>query len=146
MTYFKTTLFAFLCAVFCISFVGLSNPLTASADTLQQILETAAVSSAEQDVVNLPKVDSLNTSAKKTNSIIYTIIEILLILSGIFAVVLIVMGGIEYTISAGEEDRLNGGKAKIKYALIGLIAIIFSYAILTNVVQFISIAEESNVL
>ena len=106
MTYFKTTLFAFLCAVFCISFVGLSNPLTASADTLQQILETAAVSSAEQDV-NLPKVDSLNTSAKKTNSIIYTIIEILLILSGIFAVVLIVMGGIEYTISAGEEDRLK---------------------------------------
>lgn len=117
-----------------------SDMQSLSADTLVDVLTDAGVEPVEQDVP-IPKVDGENTAEDKTNSIMYKVIEVLLILSGVAAVVLVVLGGVEYTISAGEEDRLNGGKAKIKYALLGLVIVIFSYAILTNAINFLEVAE-----
>ena len=111
-----------------------------SANILKDVLTDVGVSSEEQ-TAPLPKLDTNDSAEEKVNSIIYTIIEILLILSGVVAVVFIVMGGVEYTVSAGEEDRLNGGKAKITYALMGLLIVIFSYAMLTNAINFLEVGE-----
>lgn len=136
-------IFLRLVAIFLFAFIVLipmSDTQFFSADVLKDVLNQAGVGLAEQSVP-LPKVDNKNTSEKKANYIIYEVIKILLIISGVVAVVFIVLGGTEYTISAGEEDRLNGAKAKIKYALIGLLIVIFSYAILTNVINFLEVAE-----
>lgn len=118
----------------------LANTSFYSADILKDVLRDAGLSSSDQKAP-IPKVDTEDTSEEKVNHVIYEVIRILLIVSGVVAVVFIVMGGVEYSISAGVEDRLNGAKAKIQYALIGLLAVIFSYAILTNVVNFLEIAE-----
>lgn len=110
------------------------------ADGLSDILERNSISSSDQNVP-LPKIESESTAEEKTNHIIYEVIRVLLIISGVVAVVFIVVGGVEYSISAGQEDRINGGKSKLQYALIGLTLVIFSYAILTNAINFLEVAE-----
>lgn len=110
------------------------------ANGIKELLEDNSVNVTDSSVP-LPRVDTHETPLEKTNHIAYRIIEILLIFSGIIAVVFIVFGGVEYTASAGVEDRLNGAKAKIQYALLGLVIVIFSYAILSNAVNFFEIAE-----
>ncbi len=115
--------------------------LSASADGIQSILRDLSVSSADQNV-GLPKIDRIDEADEKTNHILYKFIEILLNLAGILAVVFIIIGGMEYTVSAGDSDRVNGAKAKIMYATLGLLAVIFSYAIFTNGINFLEVAEK----
>ena len=90
---------------------------------------------------NLPTIVTSQTSEDKVNHIIYTVIEIILSLAGLVAVVFIVIGGARYTMSAGDEDMINGAKSMILYALGGLIVIIFSYAILTNIIDTLEVVE-----
>lgn len=111
-----------------------------SSNDLKGILNDAGIKTGQQSA-NLPKIENKRTSEEKTNHIIYSIIQIFLILSGIISVIFIFVGGVEYVISAGEEERLNGAKSKILNAIYGLIIVIFSYAILTNVVNFLEQAD-----
>ncbi|HIQ57654.1 TPA: hypothetical protein EYG84_03210 [Candidatus Gracilibacteria bacterium] len=120
--------------------VNQSN-LSASVDGIQKLLRKVNVNSQDQDV-GLPKVDKERYAEEKTNHLLYTFIEILLTLAGIMAVVFIAIGGMEYTVSAGNDDRLNGAKAKIMYAVLGLLAVLFSYAIFTNGINFFEVSEQ----
>ena len=90
---------------------------------------------------NVPTMETSQTPEDKVNHIIYTVIEIILSLAGLVAVIFIVIGGARYTMSAGDDDMINGAKSMILYALGGLIVIIFSYAILTNIIDVLEVAE-----
>lgn len=118
-----------------------NTDLFADGGGIRGILRSVEVGAAAQNV-GLPKVDSKRQAEDKTNHLLYTFIEILLTLAGIMAVVFIAIGGMEYTVSAGNDDRLNGAKAKIMYAILGLLAVIFSYAIFTNGINFFEVAEQ----
>lgn len=130
--------FILTCASF-IFYAFFISPSVFSAG-IEDVLRDADVRTGQQDVP-LPTLDKENTAEDKTNSIIYAATQILLILSGMVAVIFLVLGGIEYVVSGGVEDRLNGAKSKIQYALIGLLVVIFSYALLTN---FIAILDVPN--
>lgn len=91
--------------------------------------------------VPLPKIDNKQTADAKINSLVSSGIEIILAISGFVAVIFLVIGGIRYTISAGDEDMINGARAMILYSIIGLFVIIFSYAILTNLLDFLQTSE-----
>jgi len=90
---------------------------------------------------NLPTMVTSQNPEDKVNHIIYTVIEIILSLAGLVAVIFIVIGGARYTMSAGDDDMINGAKSMILYALGGLIVIIFSYAILTNIIDVLEVVE-----
>ena len=115
--------------------------LFANTGGIKSLLRDLSVSSADQNV-GLPKIDKIHDADEKTNYLVYKFIEILLGLAGILAVIFIIIGGMEYTVSAGDSDKLNGAKAKIIYATIGLVAVIFSYVIFTNGINFLEIAEK----
>lgn len=53
---------------------------------------------------------------------------------GILAVIMIIVGGVIYTVSAGDETRLRQAKAIIQYSVIGLIVMILAFAIVTFVI------------
>jgi amino acid transporter len=138
---FIITIKLILVTIFFVSnFFYIINKSFSYSNDLKSILNEAGVK-PDQQKTNLPNVDNKTTSTEKTNHIMYSIIETLLILSGIISVIFIFVGGVEYVISAGEEERLNGAKAKILNAIYGLIIVIFSYAILTNVVNFLEQAD-----
>ncbi|MFA5829574.1 MAG: hypothetical protein WC843_03710 [Candidatus Gracilibacteria bacterium] len=58
----------------------------------------------------------------------------LLYLAGPVAIAVIAIGGVRYTISHGNETMLEGAKKTLMYGVIGLLIIIFSYAIVKGIV------------
>ncbi len=63
--------------------------------------------------------------------IIKNVIQVLLIIGGIIAVVMIILGGIRYTTSNGEQAHVKQAKDTILYAIVGLVVSIAAFAIVT---------------
>lgn len=62
------------------------------------------------------------------------VINILLFIIGIIAVIMIIVGGIRYTLSNGNASSTKEAKDTILYAVIGLIIAMMAYAIVNFVV------------
>jgi TRAP-type C4-dicarboxylate transport system permease small subunit len=62
------------------------------------------------------------------------IINILLFVLGIIAVIMIIIGGIRYVVSAGDSSAITAAKNTILYAVIGLVVAILAFAIVNFVV------------
>ena len=63
------------------------------------------------------------------------IINILLYVIGAIAVIMIVVGGIKYTISNGDSAQIKSAKDTILYAVVGLVVALLAYAIVNFVVD-----------
>jgi len=63
------------------------------------------------------------------------IVNILLFLLGAIAVIMIVIGGIRYATSNGDQSAITSAKNTILYAVIGLVVAIMAYAIVNFVIQ-----------
>lgn len=70
--------------------------------------------------------------------IIKNVITTILIVLGMVAVIMIVIGGIRYTTSNGDASAIKSAKDTILYAVIGLVVAIFSFAIVNFVIERIS--------
>ena len=64
-----------------------------------------------------------------SNGVVTTIINVMLFIIGILCVIMIIFGGIRYTTSNGEPDRVKGAKNTIVYAVVGLIVAMVSWAL-----------------
>ncbi|NCU37968.1 hypothetical protein EOL96_02825 [Candidatus Saccharibacteria bacterium] len=71
-------------------------------------------------------------------TIIATIVNTLLFILGAVAVIMIVIGGIKYTTSNGDQTAVTSAKNTILYSVIGLIVALLAYAIVNFIVtQFV---------
>lgn len=68
------------------------------------------------------------------NSILRTIINVLLFIIAAVSVIVIIIGGIMYSTSTGDAGRTKKAKDTILYAVIGLVVAIFAFAIVNWVV------------
>ncbi len=66
--------------------------------------------------------------------IVADIIQFLLGLTGMFFMILVILGGFKYVNAKGDEAEVEAGKNMIKGAIIGLIVILSSYSITLFVV------------
>ena len=57
-----------------------------------------------------------------------TVTNILLFIIGAVAVIMLVIGGIRYTISGGDQNQVTAAKNTILYAIIGIVVAILAYA------------------
>jgi len=64
-----------------------------------------------------------NGSTEKLNSIIKTIINVVSIVVGVVAVIMIVFGGLKYITSGGESNSVSSAKNTIIYAIVGLVVV-----------------------
>jgi len=72
------------------------------------------------------------------SSLIKNVINTLLIVLGMIAVIMIVIGGIRYTTSHGDSSQTKAARETILYSVVGLVVAIMSYAIVNFVVaQFL---------
>jgi len=62
-------------------------------------------------------------------SIFNTIVNIMLFLIGAISVIMLIIGGIRYTISAGDSGNVTAAKNTIMYAIIGLVIAFLAFAI-----------------
>lgn len=84
----------------------------------------------------------LGNSTNDFPTLINSAIKGILGLSGAVALVMIVIGGITWMTSAGNSDRVRRGKDTLMWAILGLLIIFLSYAIINFV--FEALARESS--
>lgn len=82
----------------------------------------------------LPKLQE-DSAEDQANYFIFKVIDLLLFLAGLVAVFFIVLGGVRFVVAAGSEEEIDKAKNTLIWAILGLLAVIFSWAIVENVVK-----------
>ena len=68
-------------------------------------------------------------------TLIKTIVNVLLFIIGAISVIMIIIGGIMYTTSAGDSGQITKAKNTIMYAVIGLVIAFLAFAIVNFVIS-----------
>lgn len=82
-----------------------------------------------------PICESAGSGGDDITSLVANIINTLLFLSGIIAVIFIIIGGVRYTIAQGDSGQLASAKNTIMYAVIGLVVAMAAFAIVNFVIS-----------
>jgi hypothetical protein len=80
-------------------------------------------------------LDKNPNGTSKVNDLIKEIVNILSIVVGIVAVVMIIIGGFRYITSGGASEKVTGAKNTILYALIGLVIVALAQVIVRFVLS-----------
>lgn len=67
-------------------------------------------------------------------SMVKIVINTILVVLGMIAVIMIVVGGVRYTTSNGDSSAIKSAKDTILYAVVGLVVAIMSFSIVNFVV------------
>lgn len=74
----------------------------------------------------------------KVNSTIQEAVKLLLMVAGIISVIIIIVGGILFTVSIGDSSKTAKARNAVIYAVVGLVVAAFSYALVEFVFNKIS--------
>lgn len=113
-------------------------PLAAAAALL--LVPFYSVSASPVDVFQGACSGSSDTAICKDSSgsglfgVIKSIIQVMLVISGIIAVIMIIVGGIRYSVSHGDQSHIKAAKDTILYSVVGLVVSIAAFAIVTWVI------------
>jgi ABC-type Fe3+ transport system permease subunit len=100
-------------------FTKIAKPIMAVGPAAALLVSRATFASdASQIQNNLPTGVDTNGSIK---DIFTKVINILFIVIGGLAVIMLIVGGIMYVVSAGDSKRVESAKNTILYALIGIV-------------------------
>ncbi|HCR56109.1 TPA: hypothetical protein DIV49_03985 [Candidatus Saccharibacteria bacterium] len=80
------------------------------------------------------KSDDQSDNLFDEGGLFQTITNVLLFLIGAIAVIMLIIGGIRYTVSGGDSAAITAAKNTILYAIIGIIVAILAYAIVNWVI------------
>jgi len=120
------TILAGLLAVPVLAFgVGLLTPFTPVANAAE--CDSATLTAASG--VNCSHGTGTPTELFGPTSIFTTIVNILLFVIGAVSVIMLIIGGIRYTVSGGTSAEVTNAKNTIMYAIIGLVVAFLAYAI-----------------
>jgi len=72
------------------------------------------------------------------DSIFTTVVNVLLFIIGAISVIMLIIGGIRYTISAGDSGNVTAAKNTIMYAIIGLVIAFLAFAVVNWVLVALS--------
>lgn len=98
---------------------GLAGPALAQPD-----IQSGLCTGANLEFTDNPTSGCSSGSATdKINSIVHTVVNLLSAVVGIVAVVMIIVGGLRYITSGGNDTSVTSAKNTILYAIIGLIIV-----------------------
>ncbi|MEO8911890.1 MAG: hypothetical protein ABI303_02810 [Candidatus Saccharimonas sp.] len=117
---------AFLLAIVAVTTLGLAVAPTAGAVTCTD---------AKDCISN--GVDAVGSTGGPTDvgAIVKNIVNLMLFALGAISVIMIVIGGIKYTVSNGDSSQLTSAKNTILYSVVGLVIAAAAYAIVNFVVK-----------
>lgn len=119
--------------------LGLTGPLLALADEAEAEVENPVVTPIIPQPDFLPSpdvsVDAYETQKYILNEAIPVFINITIGVLALTAFLGILISAIQMLTAYGNEDKLNRAKTNLRYALIGLLVVILSYAIVSVIVS-----------
>lgn len=62
-----------------------------------------------------------------------TVVNILLFIVGVLSVIMLIIGGLRYVVSGGNQTAVTGAKNTILYAIVGLVVALIAYAVVNFV-------------
>lgn len=87
-----------------------------------------------QNGVDCAKGDDQSPKLFGNNGVFSTITNVLLFIIGAISVIMLIIGGIRYTVSGGDASAVTAAKNTILYAIVGIIVALLAYAIVNFVV------------
>lgn len=101
-------------------------------------VQAESCGSAKQCMTDGLTASGTSTTPNSFSSVLTTVTNILLFLMGAISVIMIIVGGIRYATSQGDQTQMQSAKNTILYAVIGVVVSIAAYAIVSFVVtQFV---------
>jgi hypothetical protein len=77
---------------------------------------------------NLNNVDVISLSC--IPQLLYNVLNAALILSGSICLVILIVSGIQFVLSGGENKQVEGARKSITWAIVGLVLVLMSYLII----------------
>lgn len=117
--------------------IGLASLLLAPA----LVVPVVSYAACDDNLSVTSGADCTKTSEQRANlfsgpnAIFKTISNVLLFLIGAVSVIMLIVGGIRYTISQGDSTQVAAAKNTILYAIIGIVVALLAYALVNFVVQ-----------
>lgn len=109
--------------------LGLSVvPATVSAGT--ECTVTGGISGGANCATPADKQETLTGEG----GIFQTVVNILLFIVGAIAVIMLIVGGIRYVVSGGDQSAVTGAKNTILYAIVGIVVAFLAYAAVNFVI------------
>lgn len=125
MTRFKRTIYSLLATL--VLALGLFSPLA-----LQHVSAQTATDEVCAGIATASGA-GCNGSNTTLNKVVANGVNILSIVIGIVAVIMIMVGGFKYITAAGDSGQINSAKSTILYAIVGLVVA----ALAQSIVRFV---------
>jgi uncharacterized membrane protein len=109
-----------------LAFVAVISPLAAPAT---YAADCNSAPSLESGVACANPGDQVPDTLFGQGSIFTIIVNILLFVIGAISVIMLIVGGIRYTVSAGDASAVTGAKNTIMYAIVGLVVAFLAFAV-----------------
>ena len=90
-----------------------------------------------RDGIEAAKTDEMPSNLLGDGGVITNVTSTILYILGILSVIMLIIGGVKYAMSAGDAKAVTDAKNTILYALIGLVIAILAYAIVNFVIGII---------
>jgi hypothetical protein len=100
-----------------------------------------AMVSADNTIAN---IDPGSGFATNIGTVINFVLRVVMVISILLVFFYLILGGIEWITSGGEKGKTEAARNKITSAIIGLIVLAASYAILTLLLQFLGFGGNLN--
>ncbi len=91
-----------------------------------------------KDGVEAAKTSEMPSNLLGNGGVVNNITSTILYVIGILSVIMLIVGGVKYAMSAGDAKAVTDAKNTILYALIGLVIAILAYAIVNFVLGVIA--------
>lgn len=120
-----------LIAAFALSAIGLSTPAAQAATcdpnsgSISGGVDCAAPANADDPLFG------------SDNSLFQRVTGILIFLIGVISVIMLIIGGIRYAVSGGDQSAVTAAKNTILYAIIGLVVAFLAFGISSFVINFL---------
>jgi hypothetical protein len=106
--------------------LGLGTYATTPVGAINVIDDACTGSNAQTDVCK--------AQDDQAGKLVRDVINLLLFIIGVISVIMIIVGGIRYTVSDGDASNIKTAKDTILYAVVGLVVALLAYAIVNFVV------------
>lgn len=122
-----------LCVLF-IS-IGLASFAVPAIVHAEDILDEACATAPDSPTCKSNQAGSKSNPLTGKDGILYKVSQIIAIIAGIAAVIVVIVSGIRYITSGGDSQKTASAKNTLVGALIGLIIIVLAQTIITFVIK-----------
>lgn len=84
---------------------------------------------------NCAQGDDQQSDLFGSNGVFKTITNVLLFIIGAISVIMLIIGGIRYTVSGGDSGAVTSAKNTILYAIVGIVVAILAFAVVNFVID-----------